>query len=139
MRGKLDENMPVEAAALLRGAGWSCDTVVDEGLGGADDATVAEACRVEARRVHQRLRVTRAIQAGIANHAWSIEGRPLTCAVALIPCSRCFGTYARTGLESVNLRKKNSGSAEPLFFISLEGLRATRSSRHVSALTPAGI
>ena len=49
MRGKLDENMPVEAAALLRGAGWSCDTVVDEGLGGAEDATVAEACRVEAR------------------------------------------------------------------------------------------
>jgi hypothetical protein len=30
MRGKIDENMPNEAADLLRQAGWECDTVYDE-------------------------------------------------------------------------------------------------------------
>jgi hypothetical protein len=34
MRAKLDENLPVEAAELLRTAGWECDTVYDEGLAG---------------------------------------------------------------------------------------------------------
>jgi predicted nuclease of predicted toxin-antitoxin system len=49
MRAKLDENLPAEAADLLRAAGWRCDTVHDEGLAGADDGRVAAACRVEAR------------------------------------------------------------------------------------------
>lgn len=49
MRAKLDENLPVEAAELLRAAGWVCDTVHDEGLGGADDAKVGTACRADAR------------------------------------------------------------------------------------------
>ena len=49
MRAKLDENLPVEAAELLRGAGWNCDTVRDEGLGGAEDPKVGAACRAEAR------------------------------------------------------------------------------------------
>jgi predicted nuclease of predicted toxin-antitoxin system len=46
---KLDENVPVEAAAFLRAAGWNCDTVRDEGLVGAEDPTVAAACKTEAR------------------------------------------------------------------------------------------
>jgi predicted nuclease of predicted toxin-antitoxin system len=49
MRAKLDENVPVEAAELLRAAGWTCDTVHDEGLGGSEDPKVAAACRVEGR------------------------------------------------------------------------------------------
>ena len=49
MRAKLDENLPVEAAELLRTAGWECDSVYDEGLAGADDAIVAVRCQVEAR------------------------------------------------------------------------------------------
>src|ERR1019366_1659322 len=49
MRAKLDENVPVEAAELLRAAGWTCDTVRDEGLGGAEDPKVAAAWRVEGR------------------------------------------------------------------------------------------
>ena len=49
MRAKLDENVPVEAAELLRTAGWICDTVHDEGLAGADDPTVGAACQAEAR------------------------------------------------------------------------------------------
>jgi len=49
MRAKLDENMPNEAIELLVAAGWTCDTARDEGLGGADDTVVGEACRVEAR------------------------------------------------------------------------------------------
>ena len=49
MRAKLDENLPVEAAGLLRAAGWVCDTVYDEGLAGADDPIVAARCQAEAR------------------------------------------------------------------------------------------
>jgi predicted nuclease of predicted toxin-antitoxin system len=49
MRAKLDENLPVEAGELLRANGWDSATVVDEGMGGGDDPTVAAACRTEAR------------------------------------------------------------------------------------------
>ena len=49
MRAKLDENVPIEAAELLRTAGWTCDTVHDEGLAGADDPTVGAVCRKEDR------------------------------------------------------------------------------------------
>jgi len=49
MRAKLDENMPVEAGELFRAAGWTCDTVRDEGLGGAEDARIGAACRSNAR------------------------------------------------------------------------------------------
>jgi predicted nuclease of predicted toxin-antitoxin system len=49
MRAKLDENVPIEAAELLRAADWECDTVYDEGLTGADDPEVAAACQSGAR------------------------------------------------------------------------------------------
>jgi len=49
MRAKLDENLPNEAIEVLVRAGWACDTVRDEGLGGADDIDVGGACRAEAR------------------------------------------------------------------------------------------
>ena len=49
MRAKLDENLPVEAAELLRTAGWECDSVYDEGLAGADDPEVAAACQADER------------------------------------------------------------------------------------------
>lgn len=49
MRAKLDENLPVESAELLRTAGWECDSVYDEGLAGADDSDVAAACQASAR------------------------------------------------------------------------------------------
>lgn len=49
MRAKLDENLPVEAAELLRTAGWECDSVYDEGLAGAEDLEVASACQAGAR------------------------------------------------------------------------------------------
>jgi predicted nuclease of predicted toxin-antitoxin system len=49
MRAKLDENLPIEAAGLLRAAGWECDTVHDEGLAGTDDPEVAAACQAGAR------------------------------------------------------------------------------------------
>jgi predicted nuclease of predicted toxin-antitoxin system len=49
MRAKLDENLPAEAAELLRAAGWECDSVYDERLAGADDAKVAASCQAGAR------------------------------------------------------------------------------------------
>ena len=49
MHGKLDENMPVEAAEILRAAGWECDTVFDEALGGAEDPDISARCQAEGR------------------------------------------------------------------------------------------
>lgn len=49
MRAKLDESMPIEAAELLRAAGWECDTVYDEQLSGHPDTEIAGACQSEAR------------------------------------------------------------------------------------------
>lgn len=49
MRAKADENMPIESAEVLRAAGWDCDTVVDEALGGADDSDVGARCQAENR------------------------------------------------------------------------------------------
>lgn len=49
MRCKLDENLPVDAATLLREAGHHCQTVYDEELAGAVDQRVIETCRAEGR------------------------------------------------------------------------------------------
>ena len=49
MRAKLDENVPIEATELLRAAGWSCDTVHDEGLAGADDPKIGAVWQEEGR------------------------------------------------------------------------------------------
>ena len=46
-RLKLDENLPSRAALVLRQAGHDVSTVLDEGLGGASDATLAKACADE--------------------------------------------------------------------------------------------
>jgi predicted nuclease of predicted toxin-antitoxin system len=49
VRFKLDENLAAELAALLRGNGHDAHSVLDEGLGGAADPTVAKACQEEQR------------------------------------------------------------------------------------------
>lgn len=49
MRLKVDENLPTEAAAVLREGGHDAATVEDQGLGGSSDGAVAEACRREGR------------------------------------------------------------------------------------------
>ena len=49
MRGKVDENMQIESAGVLRAAGWECDTVFDEALGGADDPDIGTRCQTEGR------------------------------------------------------------------------------------------
>ncbi|HWB81392.1 MAG TPA: DUF5615 family PIN-like protein [Nannocystaceae bacterium] len=46
---KLDENLPVSACAGLAALGHDVDTVIDEGLAGADDPTVWTAARTENR------------------------------------------------------------------------------------------
>jgi predicted nuclease of predicted toxin-antitoxin system len=45
LKFKIDENLAVEAAVLLREAGFEADTVAEEHLSGADDSTVACAVR----------------------------------------------------------------------------------------------
>ncbi|MDD5306618.1 MAG: DUF5615 family PIN-like protein [Deltaproteobacteria bacterium] len=49
MKFKIDENLPTDAAQLLRAAGHDAVTVGDQALGGAVDQGVAEACRFEGR------------------------------------------------------------------------------------------
>jgi predicted nuclease of predicted toxin-antitoxin system len=46
---KLDENLPAELAADLRGLGHEADTVFEEGLAGAADQVVLAAARNEGR------------------------------------------------------------------------------------------
>ncbi len=49
MRLFLDENLPLDAAAVLTNAGHDTATVVGRGLGGAADVDVAAICRAEER------------------------------------------------------------------------------------------
>jgi len=49
VRFKVDENLPVEVAELLRGAGHVADTVADESAGGAVDPDLATLIRRENR------------------------------------------------------------------------------------------
>lgn len=49
MKFKLDENLPTELAADLRALGHDAETVLDEGLRGAADATLVRAAAAEAR------------------------------------------------------------------------------------------
>ena len=47
MRFKIDQNLPAEFAAVLRGGGFEAETVDDEALGGANDAVISERVRAE--------------------------------------------------------------------------------------------
>lgn len=49
MRFKVDQNLPVDVASLLRAAGHEGDTVNEEQLDGISDADLAELCRRETR------------------------------------------------------------------------------------------
>ena len=49
MKFKLDENLPAEAAALLREHGRDVHSVCDERLGGAADPAIAQAAQREQR------------------------------------------------------------------------------------------
>jgi predicted nuclease of predicted toxin-antitoxin system len=49
MKFKIDENLPVEAAFILRRAGHDALTVFDQGLSGEGDPRIAIICREESR------------------------------------------------------------------------------------------
>ena len=49
MKFKLDENLPAEAAALIRAASHDARSVFDEQLVGAPDERIAQACAQEQR------------------------------------------------------------------------------------------
>ena len=51
MRFKLDENLPIELAELFRRSGHDAQTVLDEGLAGAEDADIASVCVREGRAI----------------------------------------------------------------------------------------
>jgi predicted nuclease of predicted toxin-antitoxin system len=46
---KIDENLPIEVAKLLVGAGFDALTVVDQHLGGKSDEIIADVSRAEGR------------------------------------------------------------------------------------------
>jgi len=49
VRFKLDQNIPGDAASLLRAAGHEVQSVVDEHVEGTPDAQLLDACRNESR------------------------------------------------------------------------------------------
>jgi predicted nuclease of predicted toxin-antitoxin system len=49
MRFKIDENLPIEVAILLRQAGHDAMTVAEQGLSGSSDSTLAALCQDEER------------------------------------------------------------------------------------------
>ena len=49
MRFKIDENLPVEVADLLRQVGYNAATVIEQDLGGSPDSDVASVCQDEGR------------------------------------------------------------------------------------------
>jgi predicted nuclease of predicted toxin-antitoxin system len=49
MKFKLDENLPVEASALLREAGHDALTVLDQNMGGEPDEHIIQICSQEKR------------------------------------------------------------------------------------------
>ena len=49
MKFKLDENLPIEAADLLRQAGFDAFTVTEQQLGGAGDPSLFATCQREQR------------------------------------------------------------------------------------------
>jgi predicted nuclease of predicted toxin-antitoxin system len=49
MRFKIDENMPLEIAGLLRNAGHNSTTVTEQNLSATSDAGLAAICREEKR------------------------------------------------------------------------------------------
>jgi len=49
VRFKVDENLPVEVAALLRAAGHGADTVTEEGASGSQDPDLASLIQRESR------------------------------------------------------------------------------------------
>ena len=49
MKFKTDENMPAEAAQVLRAAGHDAMSVVDQALGGWPDPSIAQICLDEQR------------------------------------------------------------------------------------------
>ena len=49
MRFKVDENLPVETAEVLRQEGFNAATVAEKGIKGATDPTVIEMCQKESR------------------------------------------------------------------------------------------
>jgi predicted nuclease of predicted toxin-antitoxin system len=46
---KVDENLPADAALIIRAAGFPADTVEDEGLTGSDDLHLAQVVRDQRR------------------------------------------------------------------------------------------
>ena len=49
MRFKVDENLPIEVAQMLRQAGREAATVLEQHLGGSEDAQLAPLCQLESR------------------------------------------------------------------------------------------
>ncbi|MEM6648512.1 MAG: DUF5615 family PIN-like protein [Bacteroidota bacterium] len=54
MMFKLDENLPVDAARLLREAGHDAVTVLDQAMGGTPDPNIAAVCVAEGRALVTR-------------------------------------------------------------------------------------
>ena len=118
MQAKLDENLPVETAELLRTAGWECDSVHDEGLAGADDPDVAAACQAGARVAAslsavvqcQRTRITPATSSRMSTR-WSC---PVDQRISPTQVDRASGSTGPATADTKAVREvPHAGAAEP--------------------------
>jgi hypothetical protein len=75
---KIDENLPVEAAALLAREGLDATTVLDERLGGHPDSEIALVCRSDAARSlpsTSTSRISTRIRLPTTPASWSFDWR----------------------------------------------------------------
>jgi predicted nuclease of predicted toxin-antitoxin system len=86
---KLDENITTAAKSLIAQHGHEVDTVVDEGLTGATDSVVIEACRSD-----ERMLVTFDVGFGASAHIGRGPTTASCCSAswtnAPMPRSMCF-------------------------------------------------
>jgi len=64
MKFKVDENLPVEVAEVLRDAGHDAVTVVEEGLGGREDKAIRRLQRLDGAAVETPRQMARAESCG---------------------------------------------------------------------------
>ena len=74
MKFKIDENLPAEAAGVLRASGYLADTVGEEDMSGADDETVAGTSRAEDRILITLDLDFANIRAYPAGELWIVDG-----------------------------------------------------------------
>jgi predicted nuclease of predicted toxin-antitoxin system len=110
MKFKIDQNLPIEAAALLTAAGHDAMTVYQQSLGGASDERIVDVCKDE-----DRILITADLDLSDIRRyppaqtpGYMVLRLPRQSKQALLicwrkssPCSRCVQSMGDSGLSSL--------------------------------------